>query len=61
MIAPSMPEEKSKADSVTFTTEELGNISSLCEVLMKIHKRLIAEGHSIEELKQKLARDSNVC
>lgn len=37
-----------------YTDEELENISGLCDVLLAIRKRLISEGVSIEELRQKL-------
>ncbi len=40
-----------------FTDEELENISGLCSVLQRIRTRLISEGYSINELRQKLLKN----
>ena len=49
-----MKESNSTKSQFIYTEEELQNIAGLCEVLLKIRKRLLSEGVSIEELKKEI-------
>ena len=43
-----------------FSEEELENISGLCDVLQNIRKRLISEGFSMDELREKFNRENGI-